>query len=96
MLTYLNIPGSSSLPSLSNNEVTSVGERDRVAVVGWAEVHVAAGLVVLVVVLAAHQTGDVGKFEVRKISDCVGSRSGECANGSRQRNSELREGNHVD
>jgi hypothetical protein len=42
----------SSLPALSDDEVTSVGEVDGVAVVGGRELNVATGLVVLVVILA--------------------------------------------
>jgi hypothetical protein len=60
------------LPALSDDEVTSVRELDGVAVVGGREVDVAAGLVVLVVVLATSEVVGV-QLEVRSVSNGGGS-----------------------
>ena len=61
-----SVPVSSRPPALADDEVPCAGERDGVAVVGGREVNVAAGAVVLVVVLAASEV--LGSdFEVRKI-----------------------------
>lgn len=90
----VDLPGGSSLPALSNDEVTGVGELNGVAVVGGLEVDVAAGLVVLVVVLAADKAGGVVQLEVGKVRD--GSRSSESASSGGKRNSDGGEGNHFD
>jgi hypothetical protein len=90
----VDLPGGSSLPALTNDEVTGVGELNRVAVVGRLEVDVAASLVVLVVVLAADKAGGVVQLEVGKVRD--GSRSSEGASSGGKRNSDGGEGNHFD
>jgi hypothetical protein len=74
------IPGGSSLPALADNEVASVGELNGVAIVGGREVDVAAGLVVLVVVLTTRKAVGI-ELEVGSISDShwVSGRGGERA-----------------
>lgn len=90
----VDIPGSSGLPALADDKVTSVGELDGIAVVGGAEVDIAAGLVVLVVVLAADETGSVVQLEVGKIRN--GSRDGEGASSYGKRGGDGGECNHFD
>jgi hypothetical protein len=94
----VDLAGGSLLPALSDDEVTGVGEVDRVAVVGGAELDVAAGLVVLVVVLA---TGEVvgAKLEVGSIShggDGLSSRSCERADSGGESKDHGSEGNPFD
>jgi len=91
----LNIPGRSGLPSLSDNEIARIGELDRVTVVVGAEVHIAARLVVLVVVLAGHQTiARAAEFKVGGIGIWIGGWGGKRANGRRESDREVSEGNH--
>jgi hypothetical protein len=94
----VDLAGGSRLPALTDDEVTGVREVDRVAVVGGAELDVAAGLVVLVVVLA---TGEVvgAKLEVGSIShggDGLSSRSCERADSGGESKDHGSEGNHFD
>jgi len=49
------LPCGSGPPTFADDEITGAGEADRVAIVSGAEVHIAAGLVVLVIVLALHE-----------------------------------------
>jgi len=83
----------SGLPSHSDDEVTSVGELDRVAGAAGLVVDVAAGLVVLVVVLAADNVAG-GQLEIRSISDS--SRSCEAANRGGKGEDDGVEGNHFE
>jgi hypothetical protein len=93
----VDLAGGSRLPSLSNDEVASVGELDGVAVVAGAEVDVAAGLVVLVVVLATCEAVGV-ELKVGSISygDWVGSWGGEGADSGGESKDEGGESNHFD
>jgi hypothetical protein len=90
----VDLAGGASLPALADDEVTSVGEGDGVAVVGGLEVDVARGLVVLVVVLALDEVGSVVELEVGEVSD--GSRGSEGSTGYGERGSDGGEGNHFD
>jgi hypothetical protein len=97
ILCLVVVPVGSGLPSLADNEVTSVGELNGVTVVGGREVDVAAGLVVLVVVLATSEA--VGaKVEVGGVSysDGVGSRCSEGANCGREGKNDGGECNHFE
>jgi len=62
----VDLPVGSGPPSLADDEVTSARELDRVSIVGWAELNIAAGLVVLVVVLATDELIS-SELEVRSI-----------------------------
>jgi hypothetical protein len=88
------------LPALADDEVTGVAEVDRVAVVGGLEVDVAGGLVVLVVVLAAHKGAVLdGELEVGGLEaggGGVGGRGGEGASDGGEGNSHGGEGNHFE
>ena len=90
----VDLPGGSSLPALADDEVTGVGELNGVAGVGGLEVDVAAGLVVLVVVLAADKAGGIVQLEVGKVRDR--SRGSEGASSGGKRNGDGGEGNHFD
>lgn len=90
----VDLPGGTSLPALTDDEVTGVGELDGITVVGGLEVDVAAGLVVLVVVLAADKAGGVGELKVGKVRN--GSGSSEGASSGRERDGDGGEGNHFD
>jgi hypothetical protein len=73
-----DVPSSALVPALADDEVTSAGEVHRVSIAGRVELNVAAGLVVLVVVLTLAQAGG-GELEVGSIGLGVGSRGGEGA-----------------
>ena len=91
----LDVAVGAGAPALADDEVTSTREVDRVAVVGGVELNVAAGLVVLVVVLAT--SDDVGgEVEVGEIDLGVRSRSGHDAGGGRKGESESAESDHDD
>ena len=89
----LDVAVGARAPALADYEVAGVGEVDRVAVVGRVELDVAAGLVVLVVVLAA---GDdiCGEVEIGKIDRRVSSRSCHDARGGRKGQSKSAESDH--
>ena len=88
------LPSGSGLPTFTNHEVASIGERNRVSVAGRRKVDVAAGLVVLVVVLAADKAGGIVQLEVGKVRDR--SRGSEGASSGGKRNGDGGEGNHFD
>jgi hypothetical protein len=88
----VDLAGGTLGPALADDEVTSVGELDRVTVVLGREVDVAGGLVVLVVVLALDDRGLVGELKVGEVSS--GSREG-ADNGGKSENDGA-EGNHFD
>jgi hypothetical protein len=73
MGTFHGVPGGSGLPALANDEITSTRELNGVSVAGRLEVDVAVGLVVLVVVLTAHQTVS-GNLKVGSIGVGIGGR----------------------
>lgn len=83
-----------SLPALADDEVACSREGHTVARVAGAEVDVAAGLVVLVVVLAAENVLG-GEIEVRSINIGVCCWGGEDAGGGGQGEGEGAESNHV-
>lgn len=87
-----SLPGGTSPPALADDEVTSAGELDAIAVVAGLEVDVAAGLVVLVVVLA---TGEAGLGGELKVGD-VGDRGGEGASRGGEGKSQSAEGDHFE
>ena len=89
-----HVPSSSRVPSLSDNKVACIGERNGVSGTRGAEVYIATRLVVLIVVLAAHKARDVGEVKVRNILDWSGSRNGERARSNRKCGGEIRKGNH--
>ena len=95
MWTSRCLPGGSLGPSLSDDEVTGVGEGDGVSVGLRLEVDVAAGLVVLVVVLAGDEGTSLGsaELEVRDVSD--GSGKGRASDGRNGENDRA-EGNHFE
>lgn len=65
------VPVGAGVPALADDEVTSVGELNGVAIARGRELHVATGLVVLVVVLT---TGEVVGAELEVGSISVGHR----------------------
>jgi len=87
------LPSGSSPPSFSNDEVSCVREGHTVAVVGGIELDVAAGPVVLVVVLAAHE-GGVGELEVERIGRWVCGWGCEGGGEGSESDSKVVEGDH--
>ena len=85
------VPSSSGPPTLTDDKVACVGEADRVAVVGGREVDVAAGLVVLVVVLTA---GEVVRSDLKVRGVGAGGRGSEGAGNGRSSDGEVSESNH--
>lgn len=90
----VDLAGGAGLPALADDEITSIREGDRVAIVGRLKVDIARGLVVLVVVLALDEIGSIVELEVGEISDR--SRGGEGASSYRERCSDGGEGDHFD
>ena len=88
-----DVAGGTGPPALTDDEVASTREVDRVTVVGGVELNVSAGLVVLVVVLTLGKAVH-GEIEVGGIDASVGDRSREGARGSRKGKSKSAEGNH--
>ena len=92
----MSLPVSTGGPSLSDDEVTSVGEGNGVTVVGGAELNVSAGLVVLVVVLAGNESLVLRSSGELEVGD-VGSGSGEGrASDGGDAEEESADGNHFD
>lgn len=91
----VDLAGRALVPALSNDEVAGVGEVDAVAVAGGAELDVARGLVVLVVVLAGGEALalDGAELEVRDIGSGCGK--GRASNGGEAEDHRA-EGNHFE
>jgi hypothetical protein len=89
------VPVGSGLPSLADDKVSSVAERDGVAIVGGREVDIAAGLVVLVVVLATSKAVGI-ELEVEGIgsSNWLSSWGGEGADCGGEREDNGGESDH--
>lgn len=88
-----DVAGGTGPPALTDDEVASTREVDRVAVVRGVELNVSAGLVVLVVVLTLGKAVH-GKVEVRSIDAGIGDRGRKGARGGRKGKSKRAEGNH--
>lgn len=88
----MTLPRRPRFPALSNDEVPSTRERDRVAIVSGRKIDTATGLVVLGIVLAAGELITT-KLKVGGIVN-HGSRSGERANNCPGGNGEVSKGNH--
>lgn len=91
------LPGGARLPALADDEITSTRKGHGVAVAAGIEVYVAAGLVVLVVVLAGFESG-LGRAndKVGRVSLGVGSRSSKNSRDGRSGESQVCKGDHFD